>query len=64
RAEKVKPSLKKPNLDGNYRKVQDNLIHFLDTKVQLKVSDKGKGQIVIPFQSDEDLNRILDLLNV
>lgn len=64
RAEKLKPSRKKPNLDGNYRKVQDNLINFLDTKVQLKVSDKGKGQIVIPFQSDEDLNRILDLLNV
>lgn len=62
KTEKLKPA--KPIMDGNYRKVEDDLIHFLDTKVQLKVMEKGKGQIVIPFQSDEDLNRILDLLNV
>mgnify|MGYP000464679702 CR=1 FL=1 len=42
--------------------VQDNLRHFFGTKVQLKANEKGKGQIVIPFTSDEDLNRLLDLL--
>jgi len=45
-----------------HMQVQDNLRHFFGTKVQLKANEKGKGQIVIPFTSDEDLNRLLDLL--
>jgi len=45
-----------------YQQVQDNLRHFFGAKVLLKTGDKGKGQIVIPFHSDEDLNRLLDLL--
>ena len=46
----------------SYLHVQDNLRSFFGAKVQLKTGDKGKGQILIPFNSDEDLNRLLDLL--
>ncbi|MEM7105421.1 MAG: ParB/RepB/Spo0J family partition protein [Bacteroidota bacterium] len=49
-------------LSKDYRKVQDNLSSYLGTKVALKVGKKGNGQITINFANDEDLNRILDLL--
>ena len=35
---------------------------MLEAKVQLKRKSNGKGQIVIPFLNDKDLNRLLDLL--
>ncbi len=34
-----------------------------NTKVQIKKEPNGKGKIVIPFKSDSDLKRILDLLD-
>lgn len=46
-----------------YKRVQDQLSNMLGTRVQLKRSVHGKGQIVIPFADDEDLNRILELLD-
>ncbi len=49
-------------LPDEYRRVQDSLCQLLESKVQLKRNKKGKGQIVINFSSDKDLNRILDLL--
>ena len=49
-------------LPDEYRRVQDNLSQLLESKVQLKRNTKGKGQIVINFSNDKDLNRILDIL--
>lgn len=49
-----------PKLASAYQRVQDSLKSLLDAKVQLKVDAKGKGQIVINFEDDEDLNRILE----
>ncbi len=49
-------------LPGEYKEVQENLKNFFGAKVQLKRKSNGKGQIVIPFSSDRDLNRLLDLL--
>lgn len=46
-----------------YQKVQDDLKSHLSTKVQLKVDNKGKGQIMINFEDEEDLNRILEMLS-
>ena len=53
----------KPRLAPTYQKVQDNLKDFFNSKVNLKVNAQGKGQIVINFASNDDLNRILDLLD-
>lgn len=60
----AKPGKSKPkdSLPDEYKTVQDNLCQFLGTKVKLKRNSKGVGQIVIPFTSDDDLNRLLDLI--
>jgi ParB family chromosome partitioning protein len=52
----------KPSLPEAYKRVQDDLSQFLGTKIQLKHKTGGKGQIVINFNSDNELNRILDTL--
>ncbi len=57
-----KKAAKPAKLGDEYKDVQKNLRSHLGTKVTLKVSGKGKGQIVIPFVSNEDLNRILELI--
>jgi ParB family chromosome partitioning protein len=46
-----------------YRKVQENLRNVLNSKVQLKVDEKGKGQIIINFEDTDDFNRIIDMLD-
>ncbi len=46
-----------------YQKLQKDLASRFDSKVKLKVGQNGKGAIEIPFVSDDDLNRILELLD-
>lgn len=62
KAPKDKPKNTKVNLATEYRSIQDNLCHFLGSKVELKVKPEGKGQIVINFGGTDDLNRILELI--
>lgn len=60
-----KPKSKKASgkrLSAEYKSVQDNLSSMLGTKVALKPGKDGKGQIVINFMSDDDLNRILEVM--
>ncbi|MDP2189677.1 MAG: ParB/RepB/Spo0J family partition protein [Sphingobacteriaceae bacterium] len=45
-----------------YKAVQDSLQQKFEARIQIKANDKGKGEILIPFASTDDLNRILDLL--
>lgn len=52
-----------PELSVHLRKVQKNLEQHFGTKVQLRQSSDGKGQININFASNEELNRILDMMN-
>ncbi len=46
-----------------FTKIQNVLSSHFGTKIQLKRNGNGSGRIVIPFENDEDLNRILELLN-
>ena len=46
------------------RQLQSKLSSHFGTKVQIKGSNKGKGEIKIPYFSDEDLTRILELLGL
>lgn len=46
-----------------YQKIQDDLSSKFGNKVLIKVDDKGKGAINIPFLSTDDLNRILEMLD-
>ncbi|SMC90124.1 ParB/RepB/Spo0J family partition protein [Pedobacter nyackensis] len=61
----VKPKfqLKSKSVPFEYQKLQKDLASKFATKVKLKVSENGKGAIEIPFMSDDDLNRILELLD-
>ncbi len=53
-----------PALSFHYQKVEDDLASRFATRVKLKVSGKkGDGAIEIPFHSEDDLNRILELLD-
>lgn len=42
---------------------QKVLSEKLDTKISIKADDKGRGTIRIPFRSQTDLKRILDLIS-
>ena len=44
--------------------LQSKLSSLFGTKVEIKSSEKNKGEIKIPFVSQDDLNRILELINV
>jgi ParB family chromosome partitioning protein len=46
-----------------YQKIQDDLSSKFATKIKMKMQSGGKGSIEIPFLSDDDLNRILELLD-
>lgn len=59
---KAAPKKTKSALPEAYAEVQERLRMHLGAKVQLKIGAAGKGQIVIPFGSDDDLNRLLDLI--
>ena len=45
------------------QKIQDDLSSKFSSKVKLKVSGQGAGSIEIPFLSEDDLNRILEMLD-
>ena len=48
---------------GAYQDIQNRLCTRLESKVEMKIKGKGKGQIVINFKSDDELNRILDFID-
>ena len=50
-------------LGFEYEKIQNVLSSHFGTKIHLKRNSKGDGSIVIPYENDADLNRILELLN-
>jgi len=47
-----------------FTQIQSKLSSHFGTKVNIKSDEKDKGEIKIPFSSQEDLNRILELLNM
>ena len=60
----VKKEGKQPEpLSFQVQKIEDDLASKFSTKVKLKVSSQGKGTIEIPFLSEDDLNRILEMLD-
>ncbi len=51
-------------LSEEYKGLKTNLVHFFNANIEFKRTDNGNGKIVIPFRSDEDLERIVNLLNL
>lgn len=54
---------KHPSLPFAYQRIQDKLASHLSTKVQIKRRRLGKGDIIIQFYSDGDLERLSELLS-
>lgn len=60
---KDKPKANKPALGADVKKIQDKLSSLYETRVEFTTSAKGKGKIVINYYSNEDLNRIIEMLD-
>ena len=60
----IKKEGKQPEpMSFQVQKIQDDLASKFSTNVKLKLSSQGKGSIEIPFLSEDDLNRILEMLD-
>lgn len=53
----------KSKLPEEFGVLRNRLSGFLNTRVQLTCSNKGKGKISIPFESEEDLERIMSVFD-
>lgn len=62
-AKAVKPA-GKPAKTQVFEDYQMSLSDRFNTKISIKADDKGRGSIKIPFRSQADLQRIMDLLNI
>ncbi len=56
-------SSSKDELPEEYQDVKRELAGYFNANIDLKRNAKGKGSIVIKFDSDRDLERILELIN-
>jgi len=67
KAEERELTLKKggvSDLSFSQQKIKDDLTDFLKTKVQLQSNSTGKGKLTIPFTSEKELERIIELLGL
>lgn len=53
----------KTTLKEEYSTFKDSLSKALNTKIEFNYSGKGKGKIVIPFSSEQELETLMNLLN-
>ena len=61
------PTVQEPSAEqetrSDYEDLREHLSHHFGATVEFKRSNKGTGRIVIPFKSDEDLQRIVSILD-
>ncbi|MCC6582548.1 MAG: ParB/RepB/Spo0J family partition protein [Chitinophagales bacterium] len=57
-----KQEKKEVALPASYKSVQTKLMDLFETKVKIKKTAADKGEIIIPFYSVSDLNRLLDII--
>ena len=53
----------KTQLPEEFNILKDRLAQFFQTKVQMSCSPKGKGKITIQFDNEEQLERIMNILD-
>lgn len=54
---------RKTKLPEEFNILKQHLSDFFNTKVQLTCTEKGNGKISIPFQNDEELERIIEIFD-
>ena len=57
-----KPTPQPAALPKEFRKSIKEFSDFLGSKIDVKVSKKGAGKLIIPFHSEEDFNRIKKII--
>ncbi len=57
-----KKSISQPKLDQDKQQQLKAISQHFGAKIDIKVTKKGNGKIILPFSSDEDFNRIAKLL--
>ena len=60
---KNKTPNEKVALSFEHQQIVDDLRAVFNSKVQINRDENGKGKITIPFKSEKDLERILDILD-
>lgn len=60
--EKKQTKAKKRELPGKYRSMKGQLGKLLNSRIGISMNEKGKGKIVIPFKSEQDLERIVKII--
>lgn len=58
-----KADQQKNQLSFEFTKIQNILSSHFGAKIQIQRAQNGSGKILIPFENDLDLNRVLELLN-
>ena len=58
-----KGSAGKKSLPAEFNVLQKRLSDFFNTKVEMSCSAKGRGKISIPFSSEEELERIINMFD-
>lgn len=61
--EEEAPKKDKVVMPEEYKKLKQQLSSFFKTNIQFSRADDGKGKIVIPFRSDEELEKIISILD-
>jgi ParB family transcriptional regulator, chromosome partitioning protein len=54
---------KKKRLNSDFIQLSDHLTKIFSTKVNFRINEKGKGKIVIAFESPEEMERILGVFD-
>jgi ParB family chromosome partitioning protein len=52
------------NLPYDIKRIQDKMASHLGTRVLIKNKRGGRGEIVISYFSNDDLERLMDLMNL
>lgn len=58
-----KKESKKTSFSTEYEELKKHLTKHFSTNIDFKINNKGAGKIVIPFNSDKDLERIIGVLD-
>ncbi len=62
--DKEKSQKKLPLSSDEFDVLRNHLTRFFSTPVEFKYNKTGKGKITIPFQSNEDLERIIGIFDI
>jgi ParB family chromosome partitioning protein len=60
---KNKKNNNKATIPEEYKQLKNHLSEYFNTNIDFKRNNNGRGKIIIPFKSDDDLERIMSLLN-